>query len=218
MGKAARRAAGCGFYVFGEQMKNGYSNTNMHKNKLGLGKNKIFPHKWAFTLLIPFRNIFLSPKQVIDRLAIKNDMKVLELGCGPGYFSVKVATILTKGFLVIADIQSEMLRIAEKRIAKRGFTNVQIYLCDGNSFAFKNESFDRIFMVAVLGEVENKNLYMNEFNRLLKKGGILSISELAGDADKMTVQSLKELGINSGFNFLKQYENKWSYTINFIKE
>jgi len=186
--------------------------------KLGLGKNKIFPYQWAFTLLIPFRNIFLSPKQVIDRLSLKDDMMVLELGSGPGYFSSKVATVLTNGHLVIADIQSEMLCFAEKRMKKQGIANVESYLCNGTSFDFKDESFDRIFMVAVLGEVENKTNYMKEFHRILKRHGILSISELAGDSDKMPIQYLKELGINSGFSFLKHFSNKLNYTVNFLKE
>jgi ubiquinone/menaquinone biosynthesis C-methylase UbiE len=186
--------------------------------EFGLGKDKIFPHKWAFTLLIPFRNVFLSPKQVISRLALKENMKVLEIGPGPGYFSTKVANILKNGQLVIADIQPEMLHLAKNRIKKQGINNVEYYLCNGITFDFKNETFDRIFMVAVLGEVENKNKYMAEFNRILKNGGILSISELSGDADKMTIESLKELGKHSNFNFLDQYIKKWSYTVNFIKK
>ncbi|MCL2147542.1 MAG: class I SAM-dependent methyltransferase [Synergistaceae bacterium] len=178
---------------------------------------KIFPYKCAFTLLIPLRSIFLSPKQVIERMELKDSMNVLELGPGPGYFSVKVASVLTRGHLVIADIQPEMLRLAEKRMMKRGIANVESYLCNGMSFDFQDESFDRIFMVAVLGEVENKVSYMAEFHRLLKRGGILSISELAGDPDKMSFNSLKVLGENSGLSFYKHYSSIWSYTINFTK-
>jgi hypothetical protein len=32
----------------------------------------VFPYQMAFTLLIPLRNIFLSPKQLIKRLEIKD--------------------------------------------------------------------------------------------------------------------------------------------------
>ena len=179
---------------------------------------RIFPHRCAFTLLIPLRNIFLSPAQVIDRLMLKDDMTVLEVGPGPGYFSVKVAPVLEKGRLVIVDVQPEMLSLAGKRLKKRGITNVDSHLCNGTTFDFQDESFDRIFMVAVLGEVENQASYMTEFHRLLKRGGILSISELVGDPDKMTVQSMKELGAVSGLSFHRHYGNMWNYTVNFLKE
>lgn len=43
----------------------------------------IFPPKYAFTLLIPFRNIFLSPKKLIRRLALQDDHTVLEIGQVP---------------------------------------------------------------------------------------------------------------------------------------
>ena len=86
----------------------------MRKNKSLKGIKEftgkgIFPHQFAFTLLIPLRNIFLSPKQLIERLELKKNFAVLEIGPGPGYFSVKVAQYLTKGSLVLADIQEEML-------------------------------------------------------------------------------------------------------------
>jgi ubiquinone/menaquinone biosynthesis C-methylase UbiE len=178
---------------------------------------RIFPHRFAFTLLIPLRNIFLSPGQVIKRLDLSGGMSVLEVGPGPGYFSAKVARALQKGRLVIADIQPEMLRYAEHRLAKRGISNVESYLCDGTAFNFPGDSFDRIFMVAVLGEVENKEAYMSEFRRILKRGGILSISEVAGDPDKMTAQTLKALAENAGLGFRKQYGGRWNYTLNFSK-
>ncbi len=37
------------------------------------------------------------------------------------------------------------------------------------------------FFFAVIGKVENKEIYFNIFYRMLKIGGILSLSELAGD-------------------------------------
>jgi ubiquinone/menaquinone biosynthesis C-methylase UbiE len=65
----------------------------------------VFPHQFAFTLLLPLRNIFLSPKQLIDRLELEENFDVLEIGPGPGYFRLKIAQKLTKGKMVLTDIQ-----------------------------------------------------------------------------------------------------------------
>ena len=178
----------------------------------------VFPHQLAFTLLIPFRNIFLSPKQLIQRLELKEDSYVLEIGSGPGYFSTRIARAILKGKLVLADIQKEMLEYAEKRIEKRGFKNTEYHVCNGKTFPFSDNIFDRIFMVTVIGEVENKEEYIHEFYRVLKKDGILSISEQAGDPDKMSIEEVKKLTGNSGFVFYKLYGNEKNYTINFKKE
>lgn len=194
---------------------------NHYKQKSDITKRftskGVFPYQYAFTLLIPLRNIFLSPRQLIKRLNLKDNMNVLELGPGPGYFSIKIAKAIPKGRLVLADIQQKMLDFAQKRLDKRGIRNVDYYLCDGDSFRFEDNSFDRIFMVTVIGEVKNKNQYFREFHRILKKGGILSISELAGDPDKMTIEEIKEFAHNHDFTFQELFGNEKNYTINFKK-
>jgi ubiquinone/menaquinone biosynthesis C-methylase UbiE len=177
----------------------------------------VFPHQMAFTLLIPARNLFLSPGQLISRLQLRKDSHVLEVGPGPGYFSTHIAKAVTHGKLVLADIQQEMLDKAKKRISGKKLTNVEFYLCDGNNFLLPDEAFDVIFLVTVIGEIENKNTYVKEFHRLLKAGGILSISELKGDPDKLSVNEIKELLADSGLVFDHLYGNRNNFTINFKK-
>jgi ubiquinone/menaquinone biosynthesis C-methylase UbiE len=177
----------------------------------------IFPYKYAWSLLIPLRNIVLSPKKLIERLELKDDFTVLEVGPGPGYFSVKMAAALARGKLVIADIQREMLDYAKRRIEKRGLSNVEYHLCNGESFPFDDDTFDSIFLVTVLGEVENRSAYLGEFRRILKPGGILSVSELAGDPDKIPAEALRKLTASAGFRFYRLYGNKWNYTMNVKK-
>jgi ubiquinone/menaquinone biosynthesis C-methylase UbiE len=177
----------------------------------------VFPHQWAFTLLLPVRNIFLSPKQLIKRIGLKENCIALEIGPGPGYFSIPVAKKLRRGILYLADIQQEMLDYAKGRFEKRNLKNVEYYLCDGKTFDFKDNSFDIIYMVTVIGEVENKDEYIQEFYRMLKPNGVLSITELAGDPDKMTVDELKSMIEKHNFIFYNKYGNKRNFTLNFKK-
>ena len=191
-------------------------NKNSIDKKSFAGKG-VFPYKFAFTLLFPIRNIFLSPERLIERLELKEDFFVLEIGPGPGYFSIKVAQKLTKGKLVLADIQQEMLDYAKKRIDKKGLDNIEYKLCDGERLDFENESFDRVFMVTVIGEVTEKEKYIREIERILKKEGVLSISELAGDPDRMSIEDLKELTAIGGLKLQKHFGSKKNYTLNFVK-
>lgn len=177
----------------------------------------MFPHQLAFTFLIPLRNIFLSPKNLIRRLQLKENYTVLEIGPGPGYFSLEVAKAIPQGMLVLADIQEKMLDYAKKRLNKKKIHNVEYHLCNGFNFPMESNKFDVIFMVAVLGEVENKQQYVREILRLLHPGGIFSVSELAGDADKMSVKEIKDLLKNSGLKFEKCYGTKRNFTLNFRK-
>lgn len=187
-------------------------------SKRSLTGRGLFPPKFAFTLLIPFRNIFLSPKELIERLNLKRTDSVLEIGPGPGYFSYKVSQAVPYGQLVLADIQQEMLEYAQKRLERKGSDNISYYLCNGRNFDFPDNSFDIIYMVTVLGEVENPQDYIREFCRMLKPGGTLSVSEQAGDPDKMGVEELIRLIEPAGFSFEKLYGNMRNFTVNFTVE
>jgi ubiquinone/menaquinone biosynthesis C-methylase UbiE len=178
----------------------------------------LFPPKYAYTLLFPARNMFLSPKELIRRLELKEHSTVLEVGPGPGYFSVKIAQSLPEGKLFLADIQQEMLDYAKKRLSSKKIFNVEYHLCDGMSLPFSNNVFDVIFLVTVLGEIENKQQYIHEFSRIIKDNGILSISEQAGDPDKMGVNEIEQLLDGSGFKRDRLYGTKRNFTINFRKE
>lgn len=177
----------------------------------------VFPAKYAFTLLIPLRNLFLSPKKLIKRLALKEDFTVLEVGPGPGYFSPHIAKVLSRGKLVLTDIQQEMLDYAKRRLDKRRITNVEYRLGNGKTLDFENGAFDRVFMVTVIGEVENKKAYIREIHRILKDDGMLSISELAGDPDKLNREALEALVCPEGFKVKACFGTARNYTMNFEK-
>lgn len=142
---------------------------------------------------------------------------VLEIGPGPGYFSPPLAKILQKGTLYLLDIQQDMLDIAKKRLEKQKIRNVEYILCDGKTLDFENEYFERVLMVTVLGEVENKIEYLREIHRILKNNGILSVSELAGDPDKLSVEELKNLVCSQGYEVDQFFGNRRNYTQNFRK-
>ena len=137
------------------------------------------------------------------------------MGCGPGYFSPALARAVPQGELVLADIQPEMLAIARRRLEKRHITNTTCQLCNGSSFPFADNSFDRIVLVCVLGEIAERSAYLREFARLLKDDGLLSISETAGDPDKLDQQELIALLATHGFTPVRQYGNRRNYTVNF---
>lgn len=181
------------------------------------GGGWVFPYQLAFTLLIPLRNIFLSPGTLVQRLGLKGDHNVLEIGPGPGYFSPAVARALPRGVLVLADIQREMLDLAERRLTGKGIGNVEYHLCNGIDFPFESEKFDVIFMVTVLGEIENREQYLDECFRLLRRGGLLSISEQAGDADRMSTAEIRRSVQAAGFEFEMLFGSKRNYTVNFRK-
>jgi ubiquinone/menaquinone biosynthesis C-methylase UbiE len=121
------------------------------------------------------------------------------------------------GILFWPIFSPKCLKKRGKELKKEKSGNVEYYLCDGQNFELPVNHFDRIFLVTVLGEVENRDVYLSEFYRMLKPGGLLSVSEQAGDPDKLTIGESKQLALKSGFVFDELFGNKRNYTINFRK-
>jgi ubiquinone/menaquinone biosynthesis C-methylase UbiE len=184
------------------------------KNALWRG---VFPHELSFFLDLPWRYITLSPQKLVARLALNTTSRVLEVGAGSGFYSVEVARSVPSGHLEVLDLQSEMLKKARRKLEAKGLTNVGYTLADAGLLPFKEDSFDALFLVAVLGEVANREAFLSEARRVLKPEGMLSISEHLPDPDFSPFAKVKSLVEKEGFEFFEHHGGRWSYTVNFRK-
>ena len=197
------------------------------KLKLRLGKYKdiwkrfsghgVYPHELSFLLETPLRKFIISPSDLANRLHISNEMKVLEIGSGPGYFSHEISRRIKNGFLVSLDLQLPMLMKCRDKINKSGILNS--FLVQGNAAAlpFKPNSFDVVYLVTVLGEISEPEKCILSVNYILREGGILSITEMKGDSDFLSIDEIVRLVSGCNFEFHEKFSSKKGLTINFIK-
>ncbi len=176
-----------------------------------------YPHQLAFLLLIPLRRLILSPRELAERLALKADARVLELGSGPGYFSVEIARRIPRGHLCLIDIQSEMLSKARARLRRARLTNVSFARADATALPLPRDIFDAAFLVTVLGEVPDPASCIAELGRALRPGGLLSITELAGDPDAMSESEIATLASAANLERADTFRMRFGFTINFRK-
>lgn len=184
------------------------------KNALVRG---VFPHEMSFFLELPWRNLMLSPPKLVARLALTATSHVLEVGAGSGFYSVEVARSVSAGHLELLDLQPEMLKKARRKLAAKGLSNAGYTLADAGLLPFKEDSFDALFLVAVLGEIADQKAFLSEARRVLKTEGTLSVSEHLPDPDFSSFAKVKSLVEKEGFAFSERYGARWSYTANFRK-
>jgi ubiquinone/menaquinone biosynthesis C-methylase UbiE len=177
----------------------------------------IFPHELSFLLELPLRSVLLSPRKLAHRLGLTSTSRVLEVGSGSGFYSVEVARRTVEGHLQLLDLQTEMLQKARAKLRKEGLGNIGLTVADGGRLPFKQNGFDVIFLVAVLGEIENRGAFLREAHRALKPQGVLSISEHFPDPDFLRLAKVKLLVEKEGFEFLVRHGVSWNYTANFRK-
>lgn len=176
------------------------------------------PHTEAAHLLNPLRGLLFSPGRLLRRLDLREDSRVLELGPGPGYFSPSVARAIPKGTLVLVDIQDRMLDMARKRMEKRKIGNVEYRMGDAAALPCDDDSFDVVFLVAVLGEVADRRACLKEVRRVLRSGGMLSVTEMKlGDPDFIPINELLKSVEAEGFWSRSLREGWFSHTVDFRK-
>jgi len=177
----------------------------------------IYPVEYASLLLNPLRRLICPPSLLIRRMRLNSTDHVLEIGCGPGYFSPSIATFLTGGKLTLLDYQKGMLDIAETRLKERSLSNYARHQGDAKTLSFADNAFDSAFMVTVLGEVGDAEAALREAVRVLKPAGRLSITEIFGDPDFVSREELKRWTRNVGLIFERSFGPPFYYTCNFRK-
>lgn len=109
-------------------------------------------------------------EQLLQSLKGKDYKKVLDIGCGPGFFSVLLAQM---GYEVTAvDYTENMLSEAKKNADAYG-VHIDFQRMDAQKLAFPDESFDFIVSRNVLWNLEEPKHAYGEWLRVLRPGGSL---------------------------------------------
>jgi SAM-dependent methyltransferase len=175
-----------------------------------------YPHWAAVFLNNPIRRFFGRPGAVIDRLDLNPADRVLEVGPGPGYFSVEIARRLPEGRLDLFDLQPQMLDKARRALDDAGLRNVGFHAGDASGeFPFPDGTFDVAFLSAVLGEVPDKPACIRSLERVLRPGGLLVFVEAFPDPDRLSVATLRGLAESDGFAFQSCEGTSWRDVVRF---
>ena len=178
----------------------------------------VYPYELAFVLESPLRNLIISPQKLADHIHLSPVSRVLEIGPGPGFFSVEVARRITNGCLVLFDIQPEMLAKSQAKLMRLGLTNYHLAQGSADALPFRLDMFDVVFLVTVLGEVQQPGECLRCISRALRPGGVLSVSEQKGDPDALTQTELLQLAQLNGLQFLERFSFFGGFTLNLRKE
>jgi SAM-dependent methyltransferase len=165
----------------------------------------------------PVRRYYMRP--VLDRVGIRPGERVLELGPGPGIFTMEAARrVGPEGRLVAVDIQPEMIAQVEKRVREAGLANVETHVSDAYHLLLDDESVDRAFLVTVLPEIPDQTRALTELCRVIKPGGLLSITEEFTDPDyPFAFETIRRVE-TAGFSLEQRFGNFWVYTLNFRRD
>jgi len=123
----------------------------------------------------PLRRIFDNPSRSLKAAGIEYGQQVLEVGCGPGFFTIAAAELVgDSGCIHAIDLHPLAIERVKEKQRKSGTTNVRVRIADAAKTGLESESIDLVFLFGVIHRLP-LSLVLPELHRVLKPGGALAV-------------------------------------------
>ncbi len=166
----------------------------------------------------PLRRFLQPPALVVDWARIEPGMHVLELGPGPGAFTLEIAgRVGESGRVTAVDISPVMIARLEAKIERAGAANVTPRVASAYELPLPESSVDRAILMSVLGEIPDRERALAEVSRVLKPDGLLAVGEIMPDPDFSMPQTVVRWCRPNGFQLVDLNGNLLHYLALFKK-
>jgi ubiquinone/menaquinone biosynthesis C-methylase UbiE len=157
---------------------------------------------------------FITRERLRDILEPTPGERLLEVGPGTGYYSLRVADWLSpEGRLDVLDVQQEMLDHTLRRAEEHGIDNITPARSDARELPYPDDSFDGAYLVTVLGEIPDQDAALRELRRVVKPGGRIVVGELFGDPHMVTHSALAKRAGSAGLRVERKLGGSlWHFT------
>lgn len=164
--------------------------------------NKVCPVELAGGLDNSIRRFLQNPRKILSPY-IKSGMTVLDMGCGPGFFTVEIAKLLDgSGKVIAADLQDGMLdKVKQKIIGTELEQRIELHRCQNETIGVE-EKVDFILAFYMVHEVPDRDKLFQEFKSILNSDGKILIVEPNFHVTGKSFERMLERASNNGFEII----------------
>lgn len=140
-------------------------------------KHRICPVEHSGSLDSKFRKLFQNPKRML-KTYVRQGMTVLDVGCGPGFFTLDLADMVGEsGKIIAVDLQEGMLEKIKSKITGTKFEQrIKLQKCDEISIGV-TEHVDFVLLFYMVHEIPDKPSFFSQLFSLLKPNGQILVAE-----------------------------------------
>lgn len=142
---------------------------------------------------------------------ITREDKVIDLGCGLGYFGIHAAKKSNKVYLLDQDMN--ILEKAQQNAQDAGVENIEIHRAYIEKLPFEENTFDKAYLNINIGQVADKALALNEIKRVLKEKGKLYITDIITNDYYCLSQNIINIASSLGLRLVSEKGNFLGYTL-----
>lgn len=178
--------------------------------------HRVCPVWVGYFLACPIRKLFQNPQRILLPY-VKNGMKVLDVGCAMGFFSLPLARMVgPDGKVICVDVQEKMIQSLEKKAKKAGLLNrIETRICQSNSLGLNNlkEEIDFALASAVVHEVPDVSGFFSEIYDAIKPARRFLVLEPHGRVSENDFEKTVTEARRSGFMVIGAPEVRQSYSV-----
>ena len=163
-------------------------------------QDHVCPWWLAYSFDNPLRRYLHDPLLILSPY-VKPGMTVADIGCGMGYFSLAMATLVGEsGSVISIDIQQEMLDRLKRRAEKKGVAgNIRTVLAAKDDIGIR-EQVDFVLAFWMVHETGDIPRFLKQVRSVLRDKGKMLIAEprlhVSSRAFHETLQQAREAGFS----------------------
>jgi ubiquinone/menaquinone biosynthesis C-methylase UbiE len=137
----------------------------------------VCPWWLSFFLHNPLRRLIHNPETILAAYVRAGDV-ALDIGCGPGYFSLPLARLVgPAGSVIAVDLQPQMLDLLRRRAERAGLlSRIRLHRCAADRMGVETP-VDFALAFAMVHETPDAGALLAEVAALLKPGGRFLLAE-----------------------------------------
>jgi ubiquinone/menaquinone biosynthesis C-methylase UbiE len=133
----------------------------------------------------PERVAWQKPDHVIELMAIRPGMTVVDLGAGTGFFEPPLAgAVGTEGKVLALDVEPNMVERLQARAVEEGLPQVEARLVAADDPGPAPASVDRILIVNTWHHIDDRGSYSAKLRAALRPGGAIYVVDFEKSSGK----------------------------------
>jgi len=140
-------------------------------------QTRVCPVELADSLDSRLRRWLQNPRKILEPY-VSDGMVALDVGCGPGFFSIELARLVgSRGRVIAADLQQGMLDKLAARIKRTDLSaRIGLVKCDSSNLNIE-EAVDFILTFYMVHEVPDQAAFFRRLFHLLRETGKVLLVE-----------------------------------------